>query len=129
VSLTETVKCLFVIPCGHRGCGMNSKNKLPSVLFCCVIGQGVNYTHMCGCSPSSHRVSIQKVRNLTPDLAGLTSVLSFLRENPRMKNKELRPCLMRHLPSRTQWDSKSIGNFRAKAFKYILEDRNYPLTP
>ena len=129
VSLKETVKCPFVIPYGHRGCGMNSKNKLPSVLYRCVIGQGVNYKHTCGCCPSSHRVIMQKVGNLTPDLAGLTSVLSLLRENPRMKNKYLRGYLMRHLPSRTQWDSKASCNFRAKAFKHSLQDRNLPLTP
>jgi len=56
--------------------------------------------------------------------------ISFLRDHPSLKNKDIRPYLMRHLPtSRSQWDAQAISNFKAMVMKFLLQSKDVPLTP
>jgi len=129
VSVKETVNCPFKIPYGFKDCGVNSKKNVPRILYQCVVGQSGCYVHTCGCSPATMRAIMQITGTLIPDVAGLTSVISFLRDRPQMKNRDLRDYLTQHLPGRSQWDAQAISNFRAMVMKFLLRSKDLPLTP
>jgi len=72
--------------------------------------------------PRGQWAIMQKIGSLIPNVAGLTSVISFLRDCPSLKNKDIRPHLDRHLPSRSQWNAQAItsSNFKDMIMKFLL---------
>ena len=88
----------------------------------------VSYDHNCCMSTTSHRVALRQSGQGQPNLEGMNTVLSLLKEQPGLPNTLLRPLLQKYLPHYKGMDSSFLRNFRNKAIKFICLNPNCELT-
>ena len=88
----------------------------------------VNYEHTCCMSTTSHRVALCRSGEGTPNLDGMNTVMSLLKEQPGLSNTLLRPLLQKYLPHYKGMDAAFLRNFRARAFNFIVRDPLNELT-
>jgi hypothetical protein len=88
----------------------------------------VQYNHNCPMSTVSHRVALRKSGQAQPNLEGMNTILSLLKEQPGLPNTVLRPLLQKYLPHYKAMDSSFMRNFRMRALKFIILDPCQDLT-
>ncbi len=76
----------------------------------------------------SHRVALRKSGQAQPNLEGMNTILSLLKEQPGLPNTVLRPLLQKYLPHYKAMDSSFMRNFRMRALKFIILDPCQDLT-
>ena len=77
---------------------------------------------------TSHRVALQLSKHGQPNLVGMNTVISLLKEQPGLSNTLLRPLLQKYLPHYKGMDAAFLRNFRARAFNFIVQDPLNELT-
>jgi hypothetical protein len=88
----------------------------------------VNYQHNCSMSTISHHVALQKSGHAQPNLEGMNTILSLLKEQPGLPNPVLCPLLQKYLPHYKAMDSAFMRNFWTRALKFIILDPTQDLT-
>ena len=75
--------------------------------------------HTCVLNTLGYRLAVVRSGKSVLDIHAMTDVLRLLQVNPTMSAGNLRPFLVRHLPSHMSVTASYVVNFRNKALKYI----------
>ena len=124
LKMTDT-PCPFFISYSLVNCTKYGRKPDP---FYFVKVTSVQYNHNCPMSTVSHRVALRKSGQAQPNLEGMNTILSLLKEQPGLPNTVLRPLLQKYLPHYKAMDSSFMRNFRMRAHKFIILDPCQDLT-
>ena len=102
-------------------------DKKPGVFYLAKITT-VNYEHNCCMSSMSHRVALRRSGQAQPNLEGMNTILSLLKEQPALLNTILCPLLQKYLPHYKAMDPSFMRNFKNRALQFIIQDPCHELS-